>query len=192
MADPVKNFGKVTLFAGYNASATVVALQTGHGAKLPDPGVSGAFNLVWWNFTDYPDPSDDPNVEIVRCTARAGDTLTITRAQESTGASTHNASGKVHKMILAFTEKTMTDLQTLITGGTFVADLSAQCNGSNKIFTVPDAYVSGSLHLTGTHFPMIYRPGVDFTETGPAQITLAAGVQAPNADDTLILQYVKA
>jgi len=133
MADPVKNFSKVTLLAGYNSAATVVALQTGHGAKLPDPGVSGAFNVVWWNFTDYPDPSDDPNVEIVRCTARAGDTLTITRAQEGTSAATHNASGKVHKMILALTEKTMTDLQTLISGGTFVADLSAQCNGSNKV-----------------------------------------------------------
>ena len=192
MADPVKNFSKVTLLAGYNSAATVVALQTGHGAKLPDPGVSGAFNVVWWNFTDYPDPSDDPNVEIVRCTARAGDTLTITRAQEGTSAATHNASGKVHKMILALTEKTMTDLQTLISGGTFVADLSAQCNGSNKVFTVPDVYVSGSLHLTGTHFPIIYRPGTDFTETGPAQITLASGTQAPNADDTLILQYVKA
>ena len=25
--------------------------------------------MTWWNSTDYPDPSDDPNSEIVRVTA---------------------------------------------------------------------------------------------------------------------------
>lgn len=98
--DAVKNFVKVTLDQGYDDVATSVDLITDDGAKLPDPAVL-AFKLTWWNVTDYSDPSDDPNVEIVRCTARSTDTLTITRAQESTAAATHNEGGKTYKMILA-------------------------------------------------------------------------------------------
>ena len=76
-------------------------------------------------------------------------------------------------------------------------ELSFTLNGEAMTATVEARlnladFLRHTLHLTGTHFPQIYRPGVDYTETGPAQITLASGVQAPNADDTLILQYVKA
>src|SRR5690349_12262866 len=103
--DPVSNFGKVTVSTGYNAAATSIALSSGHGARLPNPATLGAYNLVWWNSTDYGDPSDDPNVEIVRVTAKSSDTLTITRAQESTSASTKNTSTKTYKMVLALTKK---------------------------------------------------------------------------------------
>lgn len=40
--------------------------------------------------TNYPDPSDDPYVEIVRVTGISTDTLTVTRAQEGTSASNKN------------------------------------------------------------------------------------------------------
>lgn len=109
--DPVVNFGKVTVSTGYDASATSVVLSAGHGATLPDPSTQGEFNLVWYNFTDYPDPTDDPNKEIVRCNARSTDTLTITRAQEGTGASTKNTGGKTYKMLLSITAKTVADVK---------------------------------------------------------------------------------
>ena len=63
--DLFKNFAKVTVSTGYDASATSVALSAGHGARLP----AAPFNATWWNSTDFADPSDDPNVEIVRVTA---------------------------------------------------------------------------------------------------------------------------
>lgn len=108
--DAVINFGKVQVSIGYDASATSIVLGSGEGAKLPQPSTDGDFNLVWWNNTDYTDPTDDPNVEIVRCTARSTDTLTVTRAQESTSATTKNASGKTYKMELALTKKMITDI----------------------------------------------------------------------------------
>ncbi len=123
--DPVRNFGKVTVFAGYDSLATSIVLNTGDGSKLPDPFLEGAFNLIWWNFTDYPDPSDDPYIEVVRCTARSIDTLTISRAQESTYASNKNAIGKTYKMILAPTKKTIDDLQKFSIS-TNQADFSTQ------------------------------------------------------------------
>jgi hypothetical protein len=110
--DPVVNFGKVTVSIGHVNTDLVIGLHTTDGLKLPDTSTSGAFNLVWYNSTDYPDPSDDPLVEIVRCTTRSVDTLTITRAQEGTSASNKNISGKIYKMILSPTKKTIDDIGT--------------------------------------------------------------------------------
>jgi len=122
--DPAINFGKVTLSAGYASGITTVVLSTGDGAKLPDPATAGAFNLVWWNSTDYSDPADDPNREIVRCTARTTDTLTIIRAQESTSDNNHNTGGKTYKMILSITKKTIDDITS-----TFIAKTIGTAKG---------------------------------------------------------------
>ena len=99
--DSAKNFSKVTVSTGYDAAALSVVLTTGHGTKLP----AAPFNVVWWNSTTYSDPSDDPNVEICRVTLISTDTLTITRAQEGTSASTKNTVGSVYKMIAGLTAK---------------------------------------------------------------------------------------
>lgn len=112
--DPVKNFAKVQVLAVQDSDDTSIQLVSGHGARLPLPSSDGAFNLVWYNDTDYPDPTDDSNVEIVRVTARAGDTLTVTRGQEGTVASNKNTVGKVYKMILALTKKTMDDIDDVL------------------------------------------------------------------------------
>jgi hypothetical protein len=118
--DPVRNIAVCQANTGYDASVTSVVLASGHGAKLPVVASEGAFNLVWWNWTDYPNPKDDPNVEIVRVTARSTDTLTITRAQEGTSAATHNTANKTYYLMLAPTKKLRDDieafLQTLGTG----------------------------------------------------------------------------
>ena len=111
--DPVKNFAKVLVSTGYDADDTSIVLETDEGAKLPAPATDGAFNVVWYNSSDYGDPGDDPNVEIVRVTARSTDTLTITREQEGTTAKTHNTAGKVYKMILAMTKKMIDDIPNL-------------------------------------------------------------------------------
>lgn len=108
--DARKNFAKVTVSTGYAAGAVTVVLASGHGAKLPQPSTDNEFNLVWWNNSDYGDPSDDPNKEIVRCTARTTDTLTVTRAQESTSDSLKNISGKTYRMALTITEKVIDDI----------------------------------------------------------------------------------
>lgn len=112
MVDPVVNKGKVTVSTGYNDTATSIVLATGQGAELPDPVVDGAYNLPWWDSTNYNDPADDPNFEIVRVTGPAGtgDTKTIVRAQEGTAATNKNNADATYKMHLGVTAKTITDL----------------------------------------------------------------------------------
>jgi hypothetical protein len=103
--DSFKNFAKVTVSIGYDASATSVVLSGGHGAKLP----TAPFNATWWNSTDFADPTDDPNVEIVRVTAIATDTLTVTRGEEGITASTKNTASKTYRMIAGLTAKTFNE-----------------------------------------------------------------------------------
>ena len=60
-----------------------------------------------------PDPSDDPNAEIIRVTAVSGTTLTIDARRKRDGggaASTKNAAGKTYKLILGITAKMITDI----------------------------------------------------------------------------------
>lgn len=108
--DPVRNFAKVQVSTGYLSTDTTIVLTSGYGALLPQPSTDGAFNISWWNSTDYADPADDPNVEIVRVTARSTDTLTISRAQEGTIATAKNIGAKVYKMVLAMTAVTIANI----------------------------------------------------------------------------------
>jgi len=164
--DPVKNFAKVTVSTGYDASATSIALSSGQGAKLPAPSTDGSFNLVWWNSTDYSDPSDDPNVEIVRCTARSTDTLTVTRAQESTSASTKNTAGKTYKMVLAPTKKLVDDI-----GTGYVDTTTNQSVGGVKTFA------DGSVALAGSS---------SGSTVVKASATASGTLTLPAATDTLV------
>ena len=112
--DPVKNFARVIASQGYDNAATAITLVGGQGALLPAPASVGAFNLVWWNATDYGDATEDPLKEIVRCTARSTDVITISRAQEGTSAVAHNTSGKTYKFELVWTEKLYNDIVNAI------------------------------------------------------------------------------
>jgi len=115
MIDPIRNFINIVVADGYDNTDTAIELSSGGAALLPDPAVDGEFNLTWFNSSDYPNPADDPNVEIVRVTAAdtGTDILTVVRAQEGTSASNKNAGGKIYKVILTPTKKTMEDLYNL-------------------------------------------------------------------------------
>lgn len=69
---------------------------------------------------------------------------------------------------------------------TYSYDLSSQCNGVNKIFTIP-AFTRIIL-LTGTDAPIIYKPTTDYVASG-ITLTLDALVNAPSTGATFILTY---
>jgi len=145
--DSVVNFGKVTVSIGYDSSAISIVLNSGDGAKLPS---TTPYNIIWWNSTDYVDPTDDPNVEIVRVTARSTDTLTVTRAQEGTSASNKNTAGKTYKMILALTAKMITDIDagkvsSVVAGTNITVDSTDPKNPIVKGLFLPGARVFNSV-----------------------------------------------
>jgi len=161
--DPIRNKAKTTLSTTYDASATTIVLSSGGAAKFPDPSVDGAFNVVWYNSTDYPDAVSDPNYEIVRVTNDPGtDTWTITRAQEGTSATTKNTAGKTYTIFQAFTKKSYDDISAIassaVTGaGTDLVKVAAALALNDTI--TQNLTVLGTLQKVLA--PTILNPGRD-------------------------------
>src|SRR4051794_15781556 len=99
--DNAANFAKSNLVSGILIGDTSLNVVAGQGSRFP----TAPFNATVWNSTDYLDPSDDPNHEIIRVTNVSTDTLTISRAQEGTAASAHNTAGKTYTIIAGLTAK---------------------------------------------------------------------------------------
>lgn len=74
------NNASSTLAAPISNVATSVTLAAGTGALFPNPSAGQQFSLT------FNDAATGLLTEIVYCTARSGDTLTIARAQEGTVA----------------------------------------------------------------------------------------------------------
>lgn len=85
------------LASAVTSGAVSLTLKTGDGAKFPSP-VGGDFFLV----TLYQKVGQDEiNHEIVKCTARVGDVLTVVRAQEGTTARAFNVDDPVELRLTA-------------------------------------------------------------------------------------------
>lgn len=82
-----------TLAAGITDSATNMTLASGEGAKFPSPS-GGSYFMV--TIVD-----DANNIEIVKCTARTTDTLTVVRGQEGTTARAYSTGDKVELRVTA-------------------------------------------------------------------------------------------
>jgi len=67
-------------------------------------------------------------------------------------------------------------------------DLSPQCNGSTTVFTTPLNF--GIMGVFSTQAPMIYRPGVDWTQTDRT-LTLTTQVDPPQAGQTLWIAFIR-
>jgi hypothetical protein len=86
-----------TLASQLNAGATSLALSTGQGAKFPSPTGGDYFLLTLIGVTG----TTETSWEIVKCTARSTDTLTIVRAQEGTSDATWAAGTRVELRVTA-------------------------------------------------------------------------------------------
>ncbi len=72
------NNAKTTLAAPINATQTTITVAPGTGSLFPSPTTGQAFKVTLVSATS------SSTYEICLCTARSGDTLTVTRAQEGT------------------------------------------------------------------------------------------------------------
>lgn len=118
LLDQVVNFGKGTLAGTLNSSATSFTLASGNGAKFPSFGGSlPSYNVIIWNWTDFKDPMDDPNHEVIRINGRSSDTFSpVVRGQESTSAVGHETPDKEYKVALVLTAKMISDIDAKVKG----------------------------------------------------------------------------
>lgn len=101
------------LAAGISAGATSLTVSAGHGARFPNPVAPDWFPLTLLR--------NDNTLEIVRCTARAGDVFTVTRAQEGTTGITFSAGDRVELRPTAAAMQQLIDDATAIAAGLAIA-----------------------------------------------------------------------
>lgn len=151
MAALVTNNASATLASGIISSATSIALTAGQGALFPSPAGSDYF------YATLVDSSN--NIEIVKCTARSTDTLTVTRAQEGTTARAYSAGDRLELRPTAalFNEKaplasptftgTVTAANLTVTGNTILGSAP-----TNTLTIAPNAVTwSGNPTHSGNH-----------------------------------------
>ena len=94
MAALYTNNASTILASGITNSATSLTVQTGNGAKFPNPTSPDYFMCTLQGVSGTP-------IEIIKVTARSTDTFTIVRAQEGTTASAFNANDIVELRVTA-------------------------------------------------------------------------------------------
>lgn len=149
--DAVINFGLVVVNQGYDASAFVIVLRSGDGARLPNPA-SGQYDLTWWCSSHYADPALDPGREIVRAITLTGDTLTLANngsartGQQGTTPSTKNTAGRTYSMVLSWTKKNVDQIVTELAGKSDVGH-----NHDDRYYTDAevDSFLSGKQDVLG-------------------------------------------
>ena len=129
------NSAFATLAAGINSSATSITLTTGQGARFPSLGAGDYF------YATLIDASN--NLEIIKCTARSTDVLTVVRAQESTTARAYSTGDRIELRVTAQGLVDVAPVQSVngntgaVTVTVSAAAVSDQSNSSNGYFDLP-------------------------------------------------------
>jgi hypothetical protein len=143
------NSAFATLASSINSSATSITLTTGQGARFPSLGAGDYF------YATLIDTSN--NLEIVKCTARSTDVLTVTRGQESTTARAYSAGDRIE---LRITAQSIVDVvNTLVETGVLAVPGTSSSpailrlaedtdNGTNYIGLKAPASVGSNLEFT--------------------------------------------
>lgn len=93
MSVKFSNNGHSTLASSISTSDTSITVASGHGARFPSLSSGEYF------YATLIDSSN--NLEIVKCTARSSDVLTVTRAQESTTARAYAIGDRIELRVTA-------------------------------------------------------------------------------------------
>lgn len=135
MALKLANNAVSRLAGAVAANATTIALSPGDGAKFPALGAND-----WFPLTAV---KSDGSLEVMRCTARTTDTLTVLRAQEGTAALAFAAGDRVE---LRFTMAAAMSFLPL-TGGQMVGDLQFYSQANDTIGAISVSAYSGGLSI---------------------------------------------
>ena len=166
----VKNRALSILASSITLDALELAVKAGEGSKFP----ASNFHITIQD-------------EIILCTSRATDTFTIVRAKEDTTAAAHAAGKSVELRITAAIIK---EIQDSISPEYKLEDLSDQCDGTNKVFSI-DFEINEIIWLSLGGGLLI--AGLDYNKTGDQEITLIGkyDTSPPELGEKMYIYYIK-
>jgi endosialidase-like protein len=169
-----------TLSAGVGPSDTALLLGVGQGASFPTP--SGG-NTFWVTVVHQ----SLGTIEIMKCTARSADTLTVVRGQDSTTAISFTTGSVVELRLVA---QALRDLDYVTVKG--VANGLATLDGTGKIPTsqIPTTYLTVAT-AAATYIPLTQRAAANGVATLDASTKIPVA-QIPSLSATYIAVTQKA
>lgn len=142
-----KNNVTATIAASISSSTTTIVVSSGQGSRFPTVPVGSYFYATLYDAGN--------NIEIIKCTARSTDTLTVVRGQDNTSSRAYAAGDSIAMRVVA---AAMTDLIAYTPNGNLVAttlegainELDAEKVGlaTNNTFTGNNTF-SNNVALTG-------------------------------------------
>lgn len=164
------NRASSTLAFAITPTATSLTVASGQGSLFPSPSSGEIFHVALVDTSG--------NFELVRCTARSGDVLTVARGVEGTVAQAFSAGSRVELRLTA-------EIMSSFIQGTVLPTLTANLDlGGNQLINVNWAAMTinaGGLQVSGVPVVLNTR-----------QITIGPGMTgggALNADVALGLQF---
>ena len=127
------------LASGIALGATSLTLGTGQGAGFPSPTNGDWFLLTLVGVT----AGAETSWEILKCTARTSDTLTVVRAQEGTTAAAWSTGTKAELRVTAATLTTLNGTTGVNTGDETVARIGVLLNSATAKTTLIDSDTFG-------------------------------------------------
>lgn len=118
----------------------VLSLVVTDGSEFPS---EFPYRLTIWDETTYPSPDDDANMEIVEVSNRVTNTLTITRAKESTSDVEHLSGQKVALLITAGSFDKIQEELDLKTGDQTDTEIIALINAGSEV--INDANIATTI-----------------------------------------------
>ena len=168
MAQLFANNAYGSLAGNINGAATTIILAAGNGARFPSPTGGDFFYATLIGI----DANGAENTwEIVQCTARSTDQLTVVRAQEGTTAASWNAGTRI-------------EIRWTAAG---VAGKVNSANGTASGLTLNDGYTEEVFAVTGTTPALSPTNGSIQTWTLTANSTPTAGTWTAGQSLTLMI-----
>lgn len=169
-------------------SATTLNVAVGEGANFPS---TFPFRLTIWDEDAYQDPTDDSGMEIVECTARATDALTIARGKEGTGDVAHANGERVAILITAglFNDATY-GITTKLDGIEASADVTDATNVRSAGADIIKRTAVGAGNYNPSILTTDYIIAVDNTAAARSVIISTEDIQSGTATDPRIIHVV--
>jgi hypothetical protein len=178
MAILFKDNASGKLAAPIISTDTSIVLETGQGEKFPSPTGDNYFPITLVGVID----GIEASWEIVYCTTRVTDTLTITRGQEGTIASNWVAETKVElRLTTGSLQEVISESVDINSGtidGTTIGGTTAAAGNFTTVTTsTPIAVASGGTGVIapGTSGNVLTSNGTTWSSTAPASSGISAG-----------------
>jgi len=159
MAVLFANFASSTLAAGITSTSLVLALRAGDGKKFPLPSAGNYFMVVV--------EDAEGNAEIMQCTGRNTDLLTVVRAQEGTVRDDFIAGSRVENRVTAgVLANIATNNQIRPTDDIIMQDANLAIQSTYYESVNPDATIRGANRIA---IPSFGKPFIGLSSANPVE-----------------------